>query len=85
MGVRYYLSLSELAYSEIYSIVIAKRDSAVKRISECDRLLEMWKGEDERRIDRFLITKAKAEIAKTKYESIIRELAKDLEISDDDR
>lgn len=77
MGARYYLSLSELAYSEIYSILIAKRDSAVKRISECDRLLEMWK-DNEMRTERFLITRTKAEIAKAKYESIIRELAEDL-------
>lgn len=79
MGVRYRFTLSELAYSEVYNTFITKRDNAVKRISECDRLLEMWK-DNETRTERFLITKARAELAKAKYESIIKELAKDWEI-----
>lgn len=73
MAVRYYLSLSELAYSEIYKTFAAKRDNAMRRISECDRLLEVWK-DNEKRTERFLVTKARAEIAKAEYDSILREL-----------
>lgn len=82
MGVRFHFSLSELAYSEIYKTFIAKRDNAVKRIKECDMLLKMWK-DDEKRTERFLVAKSRAEIAKAKYESIVKELAEDWEMVED--
>lgn len=74
METRYILNLDEVTYSIIYKTFAAKRDNAARRISECDRLLEMWKDNEKRTI-RFIENRARAEIAKEEYEAILRTLS----------